>query len=495
MSNIKEAIASQQSKYLVTSGSDTGRQEDAIVNMTDSEAKKISQNVNVTASKLGPVNEEQETQIEQGDLLNLTKQLGAALKTSLKGHGDEIQTIKASHISPEGLTIKVTYKPDEEGQEWDDEFKFKLEGDKVVLDNGGQTTGICQITKRSGTLILTKEIAIENLSKFLRSAEKVNIQECGEEGLGLFSEAVKNYFLNKNKENLKELFRAARNFKGNTLKEKFKNGVEAYKQGKDNLVLGEEEPEQAISPVSVPSALSTGEAPVQVSDTVQITTGVLMKLLDCGEEGSDKYKKFEELLEKGKTEAITVDDIEGFCTCNKPEICNDPECPLSQPTGEISPEITVVPVEENLDQEVDDFEGTQDQKEHFKQFLEYWISTPEFDKAAEEGDFLNLYWTADDIQKYFEEQGWEVPESLVPSVDLRENNLYGVENIPMKEKLDKFTEWWESRPEYKKVLEAWSKDPRNSELYKEIQWTWTDLKEYFEKQGWLHPENQKPREK
>ena len=192
----------------------------------------------------------------EGDYLTLGMQLGKALAAALRDHGDSIEGLFLKDSSKNGCTLRVRYRPDDDGAKWEDEFVIEYSGDpdaKAYLVNGEDRVELCAITQQSGSAQINKDLAKAAFTNFIDKKTDIGksdikasdpditggqpIDECGEgemlweeNGDQQFCEAAKAWYSHKTKDGLKSLFKAARNFKkGNTLEEKFANAVAWYK--------------------------------------------------------------------------------------------------------------------------------------------------------------------------------------------------------------------------------------------------------------------------
>lgn len=187
-----------------------------------------------------------EVEIQNQDSLTVAKQLGKVLATVLRDHGDQIQTMSAKQCNTSGCTIVVQYGTpgDEVGANSNnpqlqnsipeqDEFQFEYKEGTVYLNVNGTEIEICTIRNQSGTVKIQQPVAQDSLTKFIDSKTQSTLgdettQEITEEARTCFAEAVQAYRKGKNKETLKGLFRAARNFRGNTIQEKLKEAAQDF---------------------------------------------------------------------------------------------------------------------------------------------------------------------------------------------------------------------------------------------------------------------------
>ncbi len=188
--------------------------------------------------------------ISPEDGRNLAMDIAKCLRDALREHGDEMKAVFLSNSTNEGVTIKVQYMPDEQGNSEEDEYVFRWPGGKLQLDNVANPVELCQLQKQSGTVSIQKDLVKANLLKFLQSHDDVDSEDTAqpadpnalpdgpvaeeqlwesEECQNAFCDAVDMYRKAKSKEAIKNLFRAARPYqKGNTIQEKLKGAVEWY---------------------------------------------------------------------------------------------------------------------------------------------------------------------------------------------------------------------------------------------------------------------------
>lgn len=194
--------------------------------------------------------------ISPEDGRNLAMDIAKCLRDALREHGDEMKAVFLSNSTNEGVTIKVQYMPDEQGNSEEDEYVFRWPDGKLQLDNVANPVELCQLQKQSGTVSIQKDLVKANLLKFLQSHDDVDSEDTtqpadpnalpdgpvaeeqlweSEECQNAFCDAVDMYRKAKNKESIKNLFRAARPYqKGNTIQEKLKGAVEWYNIYKEN---------------------------------------------------------------------------------------------------------------------------------------------------------------------------------------------------------------------------------------------------------------------
>ena len=190
-----------------------------------------------------------ESDVNPGDGRNVAMDVAKCLRDALREHGDEIKAIYLSNSTNEGVTIKIQYMPDEQGQADEDEFVFRWKDGILKLDNVAYPVELCQLRKQSGTVIIQKDLVKANLLKFLQSHDEVEGDDSqpvdpnalptgpvaeeqlweSEECKQAFCDAVDMYRKAKNKDSIKSLLKAARPYqKGNTIQEKLKGAVDWY---------------------------------------------------------------------------------------------------------------------------------------------------------------------------------------------------------------------------------------------------------------------------
>lgn len=195
-----------------------------------------------------------ETIVKEGDMnpgdgRNVAMDVAKCLRDALREHGDEMKAIYLSNSTNEGVTIKIQYMPDEQGQADEDEFVFRWKDGILKLDNVAYPVELCQLRKQSGTVIIQKDLVKANLLKFLQSHDEVEGDDSqpvdpnalptgpvaeeqlweSEECKQAFCDAVDMYRKAKNKDSIKSLLKAARPYqKGNTIQEKLKGAVDWY---------------------------------------------------------------------------------------------------------------------------------------------------------------------------------------------------------------------------------------------------------------------------
>lgn len=190
-----------------------------------------------------------ESDMNPGDGRNVAMDVAKCLRDALREHGDEMKAIYLSNSTNEGVTIKIQYMPDEQGQADEDEFVFRWKDGTLKLDNVANPVELCQLRKQSGTVIIQKDLVKANLLKFLQSHDEVEGDDSqpvdpnalptgpvaeeqlweSEECKQAFCDAVDMYRKAKNKDSIKSLLKAARPYqKGNTIQEKLKGAVDWY---------------------------------------------------------------------------------------------------------------------------------------------------------------------------------------------------------------------------------------------------------------------------
>lgn len=280
-----------------------------------------------------------EVEIQNQDSLTVAKQLGKVLATVLRDHGDQIRTMSAKQCNTSGCTIVVQYGTpgDEVGANSNnpqlqnsipeqDEFQFEYKEGTVYLNVNGTEIEICTIQNQSGTVKIQQPVAQDSLTKFIDSKTQSTLgdettQEITEEARTCFAEAVQAYRKGKNKETLKGLFRAARNFRGNTIQEKLKEAAQDFlnrtavvEPESIERVVATAEPLDPIQPCSGEDCEVT-ESPIldnpDTSVDICMNVSVLLRLLEYAK---DEVKDDSQLhfiaqnIESRKT--VTMDDFE-----------------------------------------------------------------------------------------------------------------------------------------------------------------------------------------
>lgn len=280
-----------------------------------------------------------EVEIQNQDSLAVAKQLGKVLATVLRDHGDQIQTMSAKQCNTSGCTIVVQYGTpgDEVGANSNnpqlqnsipeqDEFQFEYKEGTVYLNVNGTEIEICTIQNQSGTVKIQQPVAQDSLTKFIDSKTQSTLgdettQEITEEARTCFAEAVQAYRKGKNKETLKGLFRAARNFRGNTIQEKLKEAAQDFlnrtavvEPESIERVVATAKPLDPTQPCSGEGCEDT-ESPISdnpdTSVDICMNISVLLRLLEYAK---DEVKDDSQLhfiaqnIESRKT--VTMDDFE-----------------------------------------------------------------------------------------------------------------------------------------------------------------------------------------
>lgn len=284
-----------------------------------------------------------EVEIQNQDSIAVAKQVGKALASALRSHGDQIETISAKQCNTKGCVIVVQYgKPgDEVGANSNnpqlqnnnieqDEFQFSYQNGILYLESGDLNIEICPIRNQSGTVKIQQPVAQDRLLKFIEnktpselgdSVDQEQPQEISEEARKIFAEAVQAYRKGKNKETLKGLFRAARNFRGNTIQEKLKEAAQDFlnrtaviEPESIERVVATAEPLDPTQPCSGEGCKDT-ESPISdnpdTSVDICMNISVLLRLLEYAK---DEVKDDSQLhfiaqnIESRKT--VTMDDFE-----------------------------------------------------------------------------------------------------------------------------------------------------------------------------------------
>lgn len=280
-----------------------------------------------------------EVEIQNQDSLAVAKQLGKVLATVLRDHGDQIRTMSAKQCNTSGCTIVVQYGTpgDEVGANSNnpqlqnsipeqDEFQFEYKEGTVYLNVNGTEIEICTIRNQSGTVKIQQPVAQDSLTKFIDSKTQSTLgdettQEITEEARTCFAEAVQAYRKGKNKETLKGLFRAARNFRGNTIQEKLKEAAQDFlnrtavvEPESIERVVATAEPLDPTQPCSGEDCEDTESPTLDNPDTsvdICMNVSVLLRLLEYAK---DEVKDDSQLhfiaqnIESRKT--VTMDDFE-----------------------------------------------------------------------------------------------------------------------------------------------------------------------------------------
>lgn len=285
-----------------------------------------------------------EEEVGPGDYSNLARQLGKAVAAALRKHGDEVAFLSARDISDQGCTVHVQYKPDEQGDSWEDDFRFEFKQDKVILDG----SEICQIEQISGTTTIQRDLVQDAITRYIdsKSSPGVNndftVAECGEDIgdsdlLAEFSQAVSAYRENPHdKEVLKDLIRHARGFEGDSIAQKFANAVQAYKaQGvPDGLEEPAEDSEEVVTVVDEKPVISPSDPRTEQCDGLVLDMPLLIRLLEYAKEDASSDEELHFIAEKlGRVVKekgyASMEDYEQLISCQSPE-----ECPEDKKTEE-----------------------------------------------------------------------------------------------------------------------------------------------------------------
>lgn len=284
-----------------------------------------------------------EVEIQNQDSIAVAKQVGKALASALRSHGDQIETISAKQCNTKGCVIVVQYgKPgDEVGANSNnpqvqnnnieqDEFQFSYQNGILCLESGDLNIEICPIRNQSGTVKIQQPVAQDRLLKFIEnktpselgdSADQEQPQEISEEARKIFAEAVKDYRASKSKDSIKSLFKAARNFRGNTIQEKLKEAAQDFlnrtavvEPESIERVVATAKPLDPTQPCSGEGCEDT-ESPISdnpdTSVDICMNVSVLLRLLEYAK---DEVKDDSQLhfiaqnIESRKT--VTMDDFE-----------------------------------------------------------------------------------------------------------------------------------------------------------------------------------------
>lgn len=238
---MKNIIAEATEKqYLVT----TTNGKKYLARMTDQEKAKIqARGATVQDPATGATGTsgvlEEAYEIQPKDVINIAKQLAKAITESLRDHGDSVSRVTGKDLTTGGVTIKVTYKPDEEGNVWHDQFNFIFKGGKIILKLKNKALDVCPVLQQSGTVNLQQDLIKNVITQVLGERTKVTkdegdgkeeaiLKECDDNMLLEFDRALRTYAQEKSKENLKNLLKAARSFPGDDIQHKLKAAADAY---------------------------------------------------------------------------------------------------------------------------------------------------------------------------------------------------------------------------------------------------------------------------
>lgn len=326
---MKKLTETQVADYVATTNSGSVQ----VIHQIDKNQKdklKSTQTVDNLEEVPGTTKTLNEVSLENQDSLAVAKQVGKALAATLRDHGDQIQNISAKQCNTQGCNIIVQYgKPgDEVGANSNnpqlqnnnieqDEFQFEYRDGVLYLVSGGDSVEICPIQNQSGTVKIQVPVAQENLKKFIDSKTPSEMGDNNEQSVEIteevrscFAEAVQNYKKGKNKESVKGLFRAARNFNGNTIQEKLKEAVEDYKASIAQQIVPE-----------VPTELSAPEVPVEevpeeqpeVSDVktdIQTNVSFLLRLMEYVKDEVKDDDELHRIVQKIESKgSVTMDDF------------------------------------------------------------------------------------------------------------------------------------------------------------------------------------------
>lgn len=327
---MKKLTETQVADYVATTNSGSVQ----VIHQIDKNQKdkiKSTQTVDNLEEVPGTTKTLNEVSLENQDSLAVAKQVGKALAATLRDHGDQIQNISAKQCNTQGCHIIVQYgKPgDEVGANSDnpqlqnnnieqDEFQFEYRDGVLYLISGGDSIEICPIQNQSGTVKIQIPVAQENLKKFIDSKTPSEMGDTSEQSVEIseevrncFAEAVQSYKKVKNKESVKGLFRAARNFNGNTIQEKLKEAVEDYKASIA----------QQIEP-RVPTELPVPEVPVEevpedqpeasdVKTDIQTNVSFLLRLMEFVKDEVKDDDELHQIAQRIESKgSVTMDDFE-----------------------------------------------------------------------------------------------------------------------------------------------------------------------------------------
>ena len=346
---MRKILETQVADYVATTNSGSVQ----VVRQVDKNQKEKIENTKTVADLEevpGTSKTLNEVEIQNQDSIAVAKQVGKALASTLRSHGDQIETISAKQCNTKGCVIVVQYgKPgDEVGANSNnpqvqnnnieqDEFQFSYQNGMLYLESGDLNIEICPIQNQSGTVKIQQPVAQDRLLKFIEnktpselgdSADQEQPQEISEEARKIFAEAVKGYRASKSKDSVKSLFKAARNFRGNTIQEKLKEAAQDFLNRQ--AVVEPESIEKVVAtaePVSIPPCEEQPVVKPEVSDTkleISMNTSVLLRLLEYAK---DEVKDDDELhfiaqnIEDRGT--ITMDDFEDIVRV--PEDESEPE--------------------------------------------------------------------------------------------------------------------------------------------------------------------------
>lgn len=237
-------------------------------------------------------------QQSNADFLELAKDLAKCLHKAFDQHSDELSSkLALKNLTTQGVRVVARYAANDQGQVSEDEFEFRWPNGVITLDNVARPVEIAKIQKQSGHLQFQKDIAIDNLVSFLNSHDEVDSSDTvdpnalpdgpvaeeqlweSEECQQAFCDAVEMYRKAKDKESVKNLFRAARPYqKGNTIQEKLKGAVDWYN------IYTQKPPKNTKEQVFLEDAESSQEELKKVWDLLQQACFSLNKLRQSEEE-------------------------------------------------------------------------------------------------------------------------------------------------------------------------------------------------------------------
>lgn len=336
-------------------------------------------------------------EMQQADFSSIAKQLGKSVVTALRDHGDEVAFASAKHVGPEGCTIHIQYKPDDQGETWEDDFQFSFSNDGKVSLGGGNT--VCQLQQLSGEARIQKDLVKDAILSYIEgktnptdvedAPEQTNLKEEERQRdllLG-FKQAVKEFQENpSDREKIKDLFRQSRGFEGDSLAQKFKNAVETYKAAipveEPNVPDGLETPaDSEPEELTVGTINTTEEQPECTSGGfICMNISLLLRLLEYAKEEAKEdidlhfiSEKAQELSKEGR--GLTVADYDTLIS--KSTESDEQE---EEPNSEKEPE----EVEENWFDPSDD--EIEDMRNSAHDYQDYPQGKDEVDEVS--SDFL-----------------------------------------------------------------------------------------------------------
>lgn len=126
----------------------------------------------ITDPQSGRQMEEQESgEITKLQLLPFIKQVGKAVVKTLRGLGDEVDSIKATHIDPHpqgtSFDLEVVYKKGS-----DDAFSFSIKNKKLFIDDFTRSTELSDIDEKpSGELFIHPEVVSDKLQQHFQGLQ------------------------------------------------------------------------------------------------------------------------------------------------------------------------------------------------------------------------------------------------------------------------------------------------------------------------------------